>query len=80
MRTVEYLLAVTTMAVLVLNMPAQAQSVTKQLQEARQKERASDLEGAIQLYEPWACAIWRVGTKRRRSNSFSIWFQDFRGN
>jgi len=39
------------MAVLFLDLPAQAQSVVEQLREARQKERASDLDGAIQLYE-----------------------------
>jgi len=51
MRAVKYLLAIITMAVLFLDMPAQAQSVVEQLREARQKERASDLDGAIQLYE-----------------------------
>ena len=51
MRKLTYLIAVVIVAVLVLDIPAQTQSVVKQLRQGREKEQAGDLDGAIQVYQ-----------------------------
>jgi len=53
MRTLKYLhlLAIIAAAVLVMNVPTNAQSVLTQMREAFEKEQAGDLDGAIQVYQ-----------------------------